>query len=200
MRAFSAVLAVVVVLATGCSGSDEPSAPPGQPQPSPSATKQPVVLGAVPPIPRSFDVAKYAANPCDFLDKADFDALGFAGRFTASPPKGADDPKRLCEVGGGSQGGLLQLTVWTDVQPLQAAYADTSGKYEFTNAVDLAGMPTVVKALSLQHPGACDVIVATGKQQGFTLAHWPSTRQGGTIGICGRLATVAEALLRKLGA
>jgi hypothetical protein len=144
-------------------------------------------------------MAKYTANPCLLLDKADFDLLGFAGQFVVIPPN-RDEAERSCDVGGGTGGAFMRLTVRTDAQPLQEIYDDKSGKYKFMHAVDLIGMPAVVRAISAQYPGDCQVIVATGRQQGFILDHQPSSRQGGTIGICGRLATVAETLLKKLGA
>jgi hypothetical protein len=144
-------------------------------------------------------MAKYSANPCLLLDKADFDQLGFAGQFVVIPPN-KDAAERSCEVGGGSAGGNLRLTVRTDGQPLQEIYDDKSGEFELLHAVDLIGMPAVVRARSTQFPGDCEVVVATGKQQGFRLKHSPAPRTGGTIGICGRLATVAETLLTKLGA
>ena len=155
-------------------------------------------MGSLPPIPRTLDMDKYLSNPCTLLDKADFEALGFAGQFVVIPP--SKDAERTCEVGGGSGGGTLHVTLQKDKQPLQEVYDDTSGEFEFRQAADLVGLPMAVRARSVIYPMGCDVIVATGKQQGIRLSHTPSTRQGGTIGICGRLATVAETLLTKLGA
>jgi Protein of unknown function (DUF3558) len=190
-------LVVLAVVLAGCTGTPEPPKTTTEAPPVSSAAQVPT-LGTFPPIPRTLNMDKYTANPCTLLDKADFDALGFAGQFVVVPGRQPNEPS--CEVGGGSDGGTLQVRLRTDSLPLQQPYEDRSGKYEFIHAVDLVGLPTVVRAVSARFPGDCEVIVATGKQQGLTLDHQPATRKGGTIGICGRLATVAETLLEKLGA
>jgi nucleoside-diphosphate-sugar epimerase len=192
------VIAIVLVLAVSLVGCTESNGSPAATPPPPRPSSSSAGLGTLPPVPRTLAMDKYLAKACTLLDKADLDVFGFAGQFVVVP---GNDPKvPRCEIGGGSGGGALQVQIWPDTQPLQEIYDDRSGTYEFLYAVDLVGMPAVVRAVSARHPGDCEVVVATGKQQGFRLSHRPSLRQGGTIGICGRLATVAETVLTKLGA
>jgi hypothetical protein len=199
MRAVSMLLAgMCAAMIAGCSGPADPpvvtTEPPSSTSPVPSTKR-----GLAPTVTRTLDLTAHLANPCDLLGKPDFDTLGFAGRFVVIPP-GTAEKGRTCEVGGGSNGGFLHLTLRADASPLQEAYADDSGKFEYFRAIDLAGIPAAAQALSVRHPGECAVLAGTGQAQGLRLYHEPSSRDGGTAGICDRLSKVAESVLKKLGA
>jgi hypothetical protein len=145
------------------------------------------------------DLASHLVNPCDLLTKEDLAALDFRGQYVTVPsePEWKD---RVCEIGGGSGGGTLHLTLEAEISPLTQAYDDTSGKYEFFEPTEIAGFPALKRALSVQYAGDCQVIVGTGARQGIVLEHGPRSYTGGTEGICGRLVTTAEAVMKKLGA
>lgn len=189
---------VTALLLAGCTGPDEPvgqvsttpSSPPGS-----SGTSR----GPVPSPPRTLDLSGHLANPCDLLDRAGLTTLGFAGQFVIIPPE-RESKDRTCEVGGGSSGGSLHLTLNTESSPLLAAYNDASDEYKYFRTIDVTGFPAVQRARSEEFPRKCAVLVGTAAQQGLTLDHGPSDRDGGTPGICSRLTATAEAVLKKLGA
>ncbi|GAB3876353.1 hypothetical protein GCM10029964_022950 [Kibdelosporangium lantanae] len=114
------------------------------------------------------------------------------------PPR-PDDVDRTCEIGGGSAGGTLEVTLLLDSSPLPAAYATTPDKYEFFRAIQVAGFPAVELGVTEVAPIACEVSVGTGDQQGFTLHQGPGI-SGSAEEACGRLAVAAQAVMRRLGA
>jgi hypothetical protein len=146
----------------------------------------------------ALNLGDHLSNPCDLLAHQDLTELGFAGQFVVVPPE-REWKNRTCEVGGGSGGGTLHLTLEAQNSPLEQAYGDNSGKYEFFEPVDIAGLPALKRALSVKYPGDCQVIVGTGVKQGLVLDHLPRSFTGGTEGICDRLMTTAEAVMKKLG-
>ncbi|MBE1471759.1 DUF3558 family protein [Kibdelosporangium phytohabitans] len=181
-------MTVLLALTAGCSDSGATPHPP-------------VTSGAqsMPPVPRSLDAAKYADNLCGLLEKGDLAELGFKGEPSLKPT-GPDFSVPSCKAVGGPADGSLDLSLKGDLESLRAAYEDTSGKYGFRHAVELRAFPGVVRSQAVDYPGSCDVLVAIGKQQMLALTSLPGDSRGGAIAICGRLLTLAETLLRKLGA
>jgi hypothetical protein len=191
-------MAVVVVFGVaGCAGTPRP-----QPVPSSSAavtSVAPTSRGPVPSVPRRLDMSGHLANPCELLTKEDLTALGFKGEYVVVPSNpGVRD--RRCEVGGGSGGGLLHLTLSADVSPLPEAYASTPETYEFFQAREIVGFPAVELGRSATWPGACAVRVGTAEGQGITLDHNTSSLAGTTQEMCDRLLAAATAVMRRLGA
>jgi hypothetical protein len=193
MRVFLVVASISLLV--GCSSPNEPPPPT---TPVSTAPVRPTTHGRAPEVSRTVSITPHLANPCDLLAKEDLAALSFGDRYVTVP----SDPEwkdRNCEVGGGSGGGILHLTLEAEISPLAQAYDDTSSKYEFFEPVEIAGFPALKRALSVKYPGDCQVIVGTGAKQGVVLEHGPRSSSGGTEGICNRLVKTAEAVMKRLG-
>jgi hypothetical protein len=138
-------------------GEDAMRAPSSPPVVTGSA---PTNRGPVPSVSRRLDLSGYLADPCKLLTKGDLAALGFTGGYVVVPSN-PDAKERRCEVGGGSGGGLLHLTLRADASPLPEAYASTSDRYEFFQARDVDGFPAVELGESVKWPMTCVVSVGT---------------------------------------
>lgn len=197
MRVLAGMALVVVFGVTGCAGTPQPRPVPSSPTTATSVV--PMSRGPVPSVSRRLDLAGHLANPCELLAKEDLTALGFKGGYVVVPSN-PDAKDRRCEVGGGSGGGLLHLTLSADVSPLAEAYASTPDTYEFFQPREIAGFPAVELGRSTKSPGTCAVRVGTAEGQGITLDHDTSSLAGTTQETCDRLMATATAVMRRLGA
>jgi hypothetical protein len=195
MRASLTVVAAIAML-SGCGAPPEPGPVPTAA--SSSTAVSPTTRGPVPKVARALDLTGHLANPCDLLGKEDLDALHFEGDYVVIPPY-PDQEEPACEIGGGSRGSLLYLTLYPGHSPLSEAYASPPGEYEYFQTRPILGFPAVALARSVIAPGTCVVSVATSDQQGFTLHHGPGT-EGSAAEACARVTTAAEGVLKRLGA
>jgi hypothetical protein len=166
--------------------------------PSPTTSSQ-APRGSAPPAPRNLDLAANRANPCVLLGDDEFKALGFTGKFVVVPGDPPGGTWGFCEVGGGKDGGRLELELHIDEPLLRTAYADAS-KFEVFEPMDVLSFPAVKRAYSADVPSSCTVIVGMDGRQGLLLDYTASDLKGGTAAICAKTAGVAEAVLRRLGA
>jgi hypothetical protein len=177
--------AAAAVLLSGCTTTEPDRNQPTNP--SPTTSSQPL-RGSAPPAPRALDLTVNRADPCVLLGEDDFKALGFTGKFAVVPGDPPGGTWGFCEVGGGQDGGRLELELHTDEPVLQTAYADTSDKFEVFEPTDVLSFPAVKRAYSVDVPSSCTVIVGAGDRQGVLLDYTASDLKGGTAAICAKTA------------
>jgi hypothetical protein len=189
--------ATAVVLLSACTTTEPDRYQPTNSSPTTSSQQ---ARGSAPAAPRTLDLTVNRANPCVLLGDDDFKALGFTGRFVVVPGDPPGGTWGFCEVGGGHGLGRLELELHPGEPVLQTAYLDTSDEFEVFEPTEVRGFPAVKRAYSADVPSSCTVIVGIGGQQGLLVDYAANDLKGGTAAICAKTASVAEAVLRRLGA
>ncbi|MEV4312837.1 DUF3558 domain-containing protein [Actinocrispum sp. NPDC049592] len=180
------LLVGLTLVASGCTGSPTPG-------PTPSASPSPTRLGtSAPPVARLWDASAYRTKPCGLFTDDQARVLGYNKPGSAS----TDDPDvATCirDTGTASGGFMVKYYFATDLLGKIYRREILFPGINSASPITVEGQP----ALKPTIPGAefCTVAVGLTNTQGFEVRI-----DDKAVDPCDRAVTIAETIMRNLGA